>query len=282
MKSIFLMIVFCMAAYLGFAQDAATLINNANEALQGKEYAKAFELYESAMKNLGDVQVDEAINFNIGFAAFQADKYESALPYFDKAIAANANVANAYEYKGNACVKLDRYDEAIEAYKKAIESGAEDKGSLYYNGGIAAYKGQLYDQAADLFGKAVTENYNADNAYYYKAISLKKLDKDEEYKQTLIEGAGKFPNEDKITSALANVYVAEGNELYKKGVKIIKAANAKVKTGAIKTTDAAYTAALDKSKVEFKSALEILQKAKTLDATNANAAKLIKACNSVL
>lgn len=282
MKSIFFIVVFVFGAYLGFAQDAADMINKANEALQGKEYAKAFELYETAMKNLGDVQIDAAINFNIGFAAFQAEKFENALPYFDKAIAANANVASAYKYKGDACVKLDRYDEAIEAYRKAIESGAEDKGSLYYNAGIAAYKGQKYDQAVDLFGKAVTENYNAENAFYYKAVSSKKLNKDEEYKQTLVEAAAKFPQEEKITSALANVYVGEGNELYKKGVTIINAANEKVKAGTLKTTDAAYTAELDKSKVQFKAALEILQKAKALDATNANAAKLIEACNSVL
>ncbi|MGE4587369.1 MAG: hypothetical protein AB7D05_08515, partial [Mangrovibacterium sp.] len=105
---------------------------------------------------------------------------------------------------------------------------------------------------------------------------------DEEYKQTLIEGAEKFPQEKKITSALANVYVLEGNALYKKGVKIINAANAKVKAGSLKTDDAAYAAELEKSKVEFKAALEILEKAQTLDASNDNAAKLIGACNSVL
>lgn len=282
MKSVFFTIVFVLGAYLGFAQDAADLINKANEALTAKEYAKAFELYDQAMKNLGDVQVDAAINFNIGFAALQADKFEAALPYFDKAIAANANVAKAYEYKGNAYVKMDKFAEAIDAYKKAVDAGAEDKGSLYYNGGIAAYKAQKFDQAVDLFGQAAAANYNADNAYYYKAVSLKKLDKDDAYKQTLVEAAAKFPKEKKITSALANVYVLEGNDLYKKGVSIINAANEKVKAGSLKTDDAAYTAEIEKSKVEFKAALEILQKAKALDATNANAAKLIEACNSVL
>ncbi|MEN6456151.1 MAG: tetratricopeptide repeat protein [Prolixibacteraceae bacterium] len=282
MKSIVFIVVFVFGAFLGFTQDAADMINKANEALTAKEYAKAFELYDNAMKNLGDVQVDAAINFNIGFAAFQADKFESALPYFDKAIAAKANVANAYEYKGNAYVKLEKFPEAIDAYKKAIEAGAEDKGSLYFNAGIAAYKGQKFDQAVELFGQAAAANYNADNAYYYKAVSLKKLDKDNEYKQTLVEGAAKFPQYDKLTSALANVYVSEGNELYKKGVSIINAANEKVKAGTLKTDDAAYTAEVEKSKTEFKAALEVLQKAKALDATNANASKLIEACNSVL
>ncbi|MGV8094075.1 MAG: tetratricopeptide repeat protein [Mangrovibacterium sp.] len=282
MKSIVFIVVFVLGAYLGFAQNAADMITKANEALTAKEYGKAFELYENAVKNLGDAQVDPAIYFYIGFAAFEADKFAEALPYLDKAIAANDNVAKAYEYKGNAYFKLDKYDEAVSAYKKAIEAGSKNKGSLYYNAGIAAYEGQKFDQAVELFGQAASANYNADNAYYYKAASLKELDKDDELKQTLVEAAAKFPQEEKITSALANIYVLEGNELYKKGVSIINAANEKVKAGTLKTKDAAYITELNKSKAEFKAALEILKKAKALDATNANAEKLIDACNSLL
>ncbi|MCW0482028.1 tetratricopeptide repeat protein [Gaoshiqia sediminis] len=282
MKRIFLVIVFFLGAYCGFAQDAAEMINKAQEALTAKDYAKAFELYENAMNNLGDVQVDAAINFNIGFAAFQADKYEAAIKYFEKSIAAEANVAGAYEYIGNSYAKLNKAAEAIQAYNKAIEAGSDKAGSLYYNAGIVAYKGNMLEQAVELFGKAVAENYNGETAMYYKAVSLKKLDKDEDYKQVLVEGAEKFPANDKITSALANVYVQEGNALYQKGVAIINAANEKVNAGTLKTTDAEYTAEIDKSKVEFKAALEILEKAKALDASNANAAKLIEACKAVI
>ncbi|MDX9880628.1 MAG: hypothetical protein RBS73_01095 [Prolixibacteraceae bacterium] len=282
MKRIYLSIVFVLGVWTGFAQDAAETINNANEALKAKDYAKAFELYESAMNNLGDVQVDASINFNIGFAAFQADKYEASLNYFDKAIEAGANVAGAHEYKGNAYAKMDNFKEAVASYMKAIESGADDKGGIYYNAGIVAYKGKMYGQAAELFGNAFNANVNAENAIFYKAASLKKLDKDEDYKQTLIVGAEKFPGNEKITSALASVYVSEGNELYKKGAAILSAANEKVTAGTLKTTGQAYNDEVEKSKVEFKAALVILEKAKGLDAGNANATKLIEACKAVL
>ncbi len=282
MKRILLVVMFLMGAYCGFAQDAAEMINNANEALKSKDYAKAFELYDKAMKNLGDVQVDAAINYNIGYAAFQIEKYDEAIAYLDKAIAANANVASAWEFKGNSYAKMEKYNEAIDAYKKSIEAGAENKGSIYYNAGIVAYKGGMYEKATELFGKAVGENYNGDTAIFYKAVSLKKLDKDDEYKQTLVEGVQKFPDNEKLKSALANVYVSEGNELYKKGVAIINAANEKVKAGTLKTTDAEYNTEIDKSKVQFKDALEVLQKAIAADASNANAKKLIEACKSVL
>jgi len=282
MKRIYFSIVFLLGAFVGFAQDAAETINNANEALKSKDYAKAFELYESAMNNLGDVQIDAAINFNIGFAGFQAEKYEASLKYFDKAIAAGANVAGSYEYKGNAYAKMDNSKEAIASYLKAIESGAEGKGGIYYNAAIVAFKGKLYDQAVELFGNAFTENTNAENAIFYKAASLKKLNKDEDYKQTLILGAEKFPGNDKIASALASVYVSEGNSVYKKGAAILTGANAKVTAGTLKTSDPAYNEEVEKAKVEFKAALVILEKAKALDAGNANAAKLIDACKAVL
>ena len=282
MRRIFFVIVFFLGAYVGSAQDAAELINSGNEALTAKDYTKAFELYESAMSNLGDVQVDDAINFNIGYAAFQAEKYEGAITYLDKAIAAGANVTTAHKYKGDSYVKMNDYQSAIESYQSSIDAGSEDVGSLNYNAGIAAYKGKLYEQAVTLFGNAVSESYNAENATYYKAVCLKKVEKADEYKLTLVEGAEKFPGNDKITSALANVYVTEGNNLYKKGVAIINAANEKVSAGTITTADAGYTAEIDNSKVEFAAALEVLEKAQALDASNENAGKLIDACKAAL
>lgn len=54
-------ILLAVAVFLGiaaYAQDAAELINKANEALKANQFAEAFELYDKAMANLGDVQVD--------------------------------------------------------------------------------------------------------------------------------------------------------------------------------------------------------------------------------
>lgn len=282
MKRILLGVALLLGTFAGFAQDAAELINQANDALTAKDYAKAYELYDNAMNNLGDVQVDDAINFNIGFAAFQAEKYEAAVKYFDKAIAADANTASAKEYKANALAKMDKTDEAIAAYKDAIAGGGENVGSLSYNAGIVAYKGNKYEDAAAFFADAYSNGYNEENAIFYQAMALRKLDKDDEYKAVLVTGAEKFPGNDKITGALANVYVSEGNSLYKKGVKILNGANQQVSAGTITTTDDAYTKAVADSKVEFQAALDVLQKAVALDAGNANAKKLIEACKSVL
>lgn len=280
-KVVLLFFAVCLTVF-SFAQDAAEKINQANEALQNKEYAKALELYESAMANLGDVQVPEAINFNIGLAAYNSDNYEKAIPYFEKAIAADANVDKSYEFMAGSYAKLDKTNEALDAYAKAIEASPADKGSLSYNAGIVAYKGQEYNKAVSFFTAAVEGNYKGETAQYYKAVALNKLNKDAEYKAALEEGVAKFSGDDKLTKALANVYVSEGNELYKKGAEILSAANSKVNAGSMSTADDAYTAEVTKAKKEFSAALEVLEKATALDASNANAQKLIEACKAAM
>ena len=140
----------------------------------------------------------------------------------------------------------------------------------------------MLDKAVELFGKSVENNYRPETALYYKAVTLKKQDKDAAYKATLEEGINKFPNNEKISSALANLYVSEGNELYKKGVSILNTANEKISAGSLKTTDDAYIAEVEKAKEEFRAAVEILEKAKTLDPTDKNAQALLDACSAVL
>ena len=284
MKRVLLFVIVLFAVH-AFAQDAAEKINQANEALKAEDYARAYQLYDQAMKNIGDVQIDDAINFNIGYAAYKAGNLEGAVKYFDKAIKIGTNVPKCYEYLALAYNDKKDYKNAEANFEKAIEaSDASDENTkaLVYNAAIAAYRGNMMEKAAALFGKSVDNSYKAETAIYYKAAALKKLNKDDEYKATLEEGAQKFPGDKNIGSALANVYVLEGNDLYKKGAAIITAANAKVSGGSLKTSDAAYTSEVDKAKVEFKAAVKILEKAKALDASNENAQKILEACKAVL
>lgn len=278
MKRVLLIAVGVCFSILTFAQDAAEKINQAQEAMKAQDYAKAFKLYDEAMSNLGDVQVDASINYNIGFAAYKAGNLDGAVKYFDKAIESKTNVAKCYEYKALAYNDAKDYANAVANFEQAIANATEGADALCYNAGIAAYKGKLNDKAAELFGKAFEAGYKGESAIYYKAAALKALDKDDEYKAALEQGIAKYPGDDKIGKALAGVYVSEGNELYKKGAAIISAANEKVNAGSLKTDDAAYAAELAKAKTEFNGAVAVLEKAKALDSANANAQKLLDAC----
>ena len=282
MKRVVLLIVAVCFTMFSFAQDAAEKINQANEALKAKDYAKAFSLYESAMSNTEGVEIPPAINFNIGLAGYNSDNFKKAIEYFDKAIAADVSVDKANEYKGHCYNKLKDYANAVDSYEAAIAASDGDTETLVYNAAIAAYRADNAEKAIKWFTQSVENGYKGETAQYYKAAVLKKQNKDDEYKAALEAGAEMFPGDSKICPALANVYVSEGNDLYKKGVAIISAANEKVNSGALKTDDAAYTAEVDKAKVEFKAAVEVLEKALAVDASNANAQTLIDACNAVL
>ena len=282
MKKIFLFFVTLFIINAAFAQEAAEMINKANEAMKNRQYAEAFELYDNAMKNLGDVQVDASINFNIGFAAMQADKNEAALTYFDKAIEAGANVPKAWEYKGTVYNKMKDAAKALECFEKAIETSEEDTGALSFNSAVLAFRLENFEKTVKYFDKAIASNFRPEDAYFNKAAALKRMGNDELYEATLVEANTKFPTDQKIAGALANAYVLKGNDLYTGGAAIINAANQKVTDGAFTTADAAYTTELDKAKVEFKKAMEVLEKAIKLDPKNANAQKLIDACKQVL
>jgi len=282
MKKELLLLAAVLVTVFSFAQDAADKLNQANEALQAQDYAKAFSLYDDAMNNIGDVQVDASINFNIGFAAYKSDNLAGAVKYFDKAIEAGTNISKSHEYKALAYNDKKDYANAVNSYQQAISTATEGIDALNFNAGIAAYRGKMNEEAVGFFGKAYELGYKGESSIYYKAVALKGLDKDTEYKAALEEGIAKFPGDDKISKALASVYVSEGNELYKDGAAIISAANEKVNAGTLKTDDAAYTAQVEKAKVEFKAAIEILEKAKVLDAANKNVQTLLDACKAVM
>ena len=261
MKKVVLLVVAVCFSVFSFAQDqnASDLVTKANDAVTAKDYAKAVELFEQVLAIPDHGQDVETIT-----------KVLDQL----KPIVAKDAAKSAYDSKD--------YAKAVELYSKIIEDYPADKAEFSYNAGLAAYQGKDYEKAVDFFTASVEGGYKGETAQYYKAVALNKLNKDAEYKAALEEGVAKFAGDDKLTKALANVYVSEGNDLYKKGAEILSAANTKVNSGSMSTTDDAYTAEVNKAKKEFAAALEVLQKAASLDASNANAQKLIDACKAAM
>lgn len=287
MKKYLLLFAVLFASVSVFGQNAADLINQANEDMKNRKYPEAFEKYDKALKNLGDVQLDAptkaSINFNTGFAAMQAGKNEEAMSYLDKAIEAGANVSKAWEYKATIYNKAKDYPKALESFEKAIETGDEENlGALLFNAGTLAFRLNKFEKTIDFFDKAIEAEFKANEAYLYKAMALKKMDDDEGYKNTLITANEKFPEDAKIAGALSNLYVAEANGIYKENVDAMNAANKKVNDGALTLEDDAYKKVINKSKTEFKKAVEILENAIKLDETNENAKKLLEACKPLI
>jgi len=282
MKKLFLLMAAVFITVFTFAQDAADKINQAQEAMKAKDYAKAYSLYDDAMNNLGDVQVDASINFNIGYAACKSGNVEGAEKYMGKAIESNTNVAKCFETLADMYADKSDIDNAIANYDKAIAADAEGAASLAYKAAGVAYKAEKYDNAVSYFGMCIEKGYKGETAYLYKATAQKKQGNDDAYQATLEEGMVKFPGDAKMSSALAKVYVGQGNDLYKKGVAILNEANQNVTDGKITTEDDAYKAEKAKSKTELQAATVVLEKAKALDATNKNVQTLLDACKAAM
>lgn len=282
MKKYLLFFAAALLSIAAFAQDAAELINKANEAMKNRQYAEAFEAYDKAMSNLGDVEVDAAINFNIGFAAMQADKNEAALKYFDIAIEAGANISKSWEYKASIYNKMKDFAKALESFEKAIETSEEDTGALCFNAAVLAFRLENFEKTIKYFDKAYEAGFRPQDAIFNKAAAQNRMGDSEGYKASLKAGNEKYPTDKKIASALANIYVSEGNEIYRDGAEILNAANTKVNEGAYTTEDDAYKAEMGKANAEFRKALETLENALKLDASNANAQKLIEAIKQIL
>jgi tetratricopeptide (TPR) repeat protein len=282
MKKYFLFIAAAFLTFAVSAQDAAELINKANEAMRNRQYAEAFEAYDKAMNNLGDVEVDAAINFNIGFAAMQAEKNQEALEYFDKAIEAGANVSKSWEYKASVYNKLQNFNAALDAFENAIETSEEDAGAICFNAAVLAFRLENFEKTVEYFDKAYEANFRPVDALFNKSAAQNRMGDADGYRATLVAGNEKYPDEQRFATALANIYVAEGNQIYRQGAEILNAANTRVNNGDFTTEDAAYKAEQAKANAEFKKALDILEKARNLDASNANAAKLIEAIKQIL
>lgn len=278
MRKVLLLVVAVCFTVLSFAQDAAEKINQANEALQAKDYTKAFALYEDAMGNLGDVQVPDAINYNIGLAGYNSKNYEKAIAYFDKAITAKANAAKAHDYKARSYNKLKDYANAVTSYEAAIAGSEGDTKALVYNVAVAAYRGKMYEKAIEYFTKSVENGFKGEVCQLNKANAYNKLKNSDAYKATLEEGVEKFTGNKKMAQALAKIYFTEGYESYNAGKAIIEAANTKVKGGSMSTEDDSYKAEIEKGKTEFKAAILLLEKASELDPTHSNAKKVLDAC----
>ncbi len=223
MKKYLALAVLALISVAAYAQDAAELINQANEAMRNRQYPQAFEMYDKAMGNLGDVEVPNSIFFNIGFAAMQAEKNEEAIKYLDKAIDADVNVSKSWEYKATIYNKTSNFDKALEAFEQALETADENVGALSFNTAVVAFRLQDFAKTVKYFDKAYAEGFRPQDALVNKASALNRM---------------------------------QDNEAYK--------------------------AELDKAKAEFNKAMEILTKAATVDASNANASRLIEAIKPLI
>jgi tetratricopeptide (TPR) repeat protein len=189
-----------------------------------------------------------------------------------------------FKNEGNDALRAKDYPKALQLFEQALAKwGEEPKDTaMVYNMAYCAYQAKSYDKALKFFDEAIALNYKKETALLYKANTYKALKNDEEYVKALEAALANSPNDEKIKSMLAIVYLKEANVFYTAGAKILKDAAADVAAAKYKTTDPQYKTATDNAKEEFKKALPIVEKALEYDPSNATAKQLKAVCEQAI
>jgi predicted O-linked N-acetylglucosamine transferase (SPINDLY family) len=172
-------------------------------------YEQAIEAYRQAIA-LNPKNTD-AYN-NLGNILLQIGHIEEAENVYRQAIQENPNDFGSYQNLGNTLMVNSSWDEAIETYLKALTLKPRDPdilnnlGLAYEAKGEKAlslsyfcysyYRGRNYEEAVDYFKKLLEINQEVEpNDYLALAISLNKLNQEEESLSIIQQGINNYPNE---------------------------------------------------------------------------------------
>jgi tetratricopeptide (TPR) repeat protein len=154
------------------------------------------QLQSGALLSLSDLVAASGRNkrakavqsFRDGLSFLSKDDCEKALPYFEKAVEADVNYAEAWAQTGFCREKLGRHGEAIEASKKAVS--LRPSAESYFNIGLASYYLKNYREAAENYRQAIRlDPYNAADAHYALGLVYRDWNRPEDeiqaYKQAI-------------------------------------------------------------------------------------------------
>lgn len=211
-------------------------IKQGNACFPGKEYRRAIELYDEAIrvnpKNAiayGNralahsylTEYAEAIEDNNiavsldpkyagafrnrGTAYAELDNHQQALKDYIKAIELDPNDSIAYFNRGKSYVKLGQHAQAIQDYDKATELNPSDA-AAYFNRGNSYDDLKQYEQAIQDYSKAVELNPKYASAYYNRGISHRKQNQYEQAIQDYNKAIELDPNNSDVFNSRAFAY----------------------------------------------------------------------------
>lgn len=121
--------------------------------IAAKQWDEAAVVYGALVESNPD---NPANQFNLGISLTQAKKDAEAIPHLEKVIELSPEYIPAYQQLAGAYNEVGRFDDAIRTVQKALPL-TEEKGGLYCTWGLSLEKQQLYDEAMDMFYKAVND-----------------------------------------------------------------------------------------------------------------------------
>ena len=102
--------------------DPQSLVNEGANQLSAGNYDRAIELLKRATGELGHI---EAVWYNLGFAAYRAERWDEAWPALDRAGELNDQRADSFFFSGMALKNLERWEDAVPRFLRTLELDPE-------------------------------------------------------------------------------------------------------------------------------------------------------------
>ncbi len=138
--------------------EATTLYNRAELALNTNDYTYAIELFDQALAaNTSMIKMSDALLYTYrdkGYAQIKLKKYDDAIQTFDQGLALYPQDRMLWNNKGYANYNLGKYQDALAAYNNAIKFETNYTIALINKGDTLLKMGD-YAAAVDSYSKAL-------------------------------------------------------------------------------------------------------------------------------
>ncbi|HEX9944327.1 MAG TPA: tetratricopeptide repeat protein [Thermoanaerobaculia bacterium] len=166
------------------AGQAKAAIERGNALLNEGKYAEARASYQEGMGKLEDKSLHPAILRAIADTYYRENKVDQAIDTLKQALALAPDDVDSLRLIVNLLVAANREPEA-KTYMAKLPQGTAMDPNTVLNLGIKAFNENKMDEALNHFNRAVTENSNLADAYYYRALVYLNQDKKAEAKADL-------------------------------------------------------------------------------------------------
>jgi tetratricopeptide (TPR) repeat protein len=114
--------------------------------------------------------------YSQGLAQLSRDDYARALPYFEKAVEADSNYAEAWYQAGYCYGELGRHADALKASRQAAKLRPEWP-AIFVNIGASSYQLGQYREAVEAYKRAISLDENNPDTQYSLGLTFGKLNR---------------------------------------------------------------------------------------------------------
>jgi len=135
---------------------------------QANDFERAVKWFDRAI----EVDPNHAATYcNRGFALQESQLWDAALASYDRAITLKSDYALAHNNRGNVLRRLGRLEEALAGYDRALAINSAAVQSHYNRGLVLVELGRL-EEAAASYGRAIAGKPDYAEAYSQRAVAL--------------------------------------------------------------------------------------------------------------